>query len=226
MASPQFINAVSIRNVMKVFWLTVGALIGIHVVLMVVHFELHKVPWYVRQLFDVDEEDSFPTWYSAFALAVTAFVLWFNARGHRAIASPWRWHWYGLSIGFLLLSVDEIAGVHETLNSVLPMHWTLPGAILVTLIGLCYLKFLAHLERRIALQFILGGAVFVGGAIGVEWFSEPYLADKELNTLAYNLWTAVEEGMEMSGVLIFLRALLISMKADAPVLQMRVDLTE
>ncbi len=226
MASPQFNSTIRIQKVMKVLWATVGVLIGTHVLLTLIHFQLHEVPWYVRQIFDVDEEDSFPTWYSATALFITSAVLWINAHGHRVVASSLRWHWYGLAIGFLLLSIDEIAGVHETLNSITEVSWALPGAVIAALVGLFYLKFLVNIDRGTAIQFAIGGVIFIGGAIGVEWFTEPYLADDELNTLAYNLWTAVEEGMEMAGVLIFLRALLNSMKADAPFLNIELRLLD
>ncbi|MFZ9681638.1 MAG: hypothetical protein ACO3DQ_00310 [Cephaloticoccus sp.] len=41
------------------------------------------------------------------------------------------------------------------------------------------------------------------------------MENDQLNTLAYNLWTGVEEGMEMAGVLVFLSALLRLMKREA-----------
>lgn len=226
MADPAFQNSISIAGLMRRLWLIVAGLIAIHVTLTVVHFQIVEVPWYVRQLFDVDEEDSFPTWYSAAALLLTAVALWVNARRQRAAGSPWRWHWQGLAVGFFLLSIDEIAGVHETLNSVIEGSWAVPGAVLVAIIGSVYLKFLAGLDRRTAILFAIGGAVFVGGAVGVELYTEPYLKDDQLNTMAYNLWTAVEEGMEMSGVLIFLGALLRWMKGDAAVQPLGIELRE
>lgn len=197
---------------MKRLWLIVVGLLAIHVLLTVVHYEVVEIPWHVRQLFDVDEEDSFPTWYSSAALLLTAVTLWVNARRQCALGSPLRWHWSGLAVGFLLLSIDEIAGIHETMNSLIDGSWAVPGAVLAALIGGLYLMFLVRLDRKTAIQFVIGGAIFVGGAVGVELYTEPYLENDQLNTLAYNLWTAVEEGMEMSGVLIFLGALLRSMK--------------
>lgn len=219
MTQPEYQATLSIQRLMKMLWLCVAALIGIHVVLTVIHYEFVELPWYLRQIFDVDEEDSFPTWYSASALLLTSGVLWVQARQSKVSRSPLRWHWLGLAIGFLLLSVDEIAGVHETFNSISKKSWSIswavPGAAVAALVGLIYLKFLFKLDRRTAVQFVIGGAVFVGGAVGVELFTERYLENQQLNTLAYNLWNALEEGMEMSGVLIFLQALLRYMKLRA-----------
>ena len=226
MTAQDFDHSISIKRFIRTLWVVVGTLLLIHVVLNLIHYEVYKLPWLVRQIFDVDEEDSFPTWYSASALLLTASVLWVNARSHRQNTHAHRWHWYGLAIGFMLLSVDEIAGMHETLNSVTDVSWAVPGGFLVLFIGGIYLTFLFQIEKKTAIQFVIGGAIFVGGAVGVEFLTEPYLENDELNTLAYNLWTAVEEGMEMGGVLIFLKALLISMKAGHPEATVRIKLLD
>lgn len=205
----------SIRRLMRLLWTCVAVLVGVHTVLTILHYEVVEIPWYVRQIFDVDEEDSFPTWYSASALLLTAVILWVQTQRVRRLAHPLRWHWLGLSAGFVFLSVDEIAGMHESLNSVTEISWAVPGVVVAAVVGGAYLMFLLQIERRTAIQFVIGGAIFLGGAVGVELYTEPYLENDQLNTLAYNLWTAVEEGMEMAGVLIFLQALLRYMKRDA-----------
>ncbi len=200
--------AFNAHRILLGLWLTVTGLLLIHVTLTVVHYEVTDLPWLLRQIFDVDEEDSIPTWYSAMALLLTAGVLgWWSARV-RIEQGTNLYHWLGLAIGFTGLSLDEIAGVHETLNSITDVSWTIPGMVVVALIAGAYLPFLASLPRPLAIRFVVSGAIYLGGAIGVEWATEPYLADDELNTLAYNLWTAVEEGMEMIGVLLFLGALI------------------
>ena len=216
----------SIGRLMKWFWVLAAILVGIHVLLTVVHFQVIELPWYLRQIFDMDEEDSFPTWYSAFALLLTSVVLWVQARRQHAAASSWRWHWSGLSLGFLVLSIDEIAGMHETLNSVIEQSWAVPGAIVVALVAGIYLGFLAQLDRRTAAWFAIAGALYVGGAVGVEYYTEPYLKNDALNTLPYNLWTAVEEGMEIVGVLVFLQALLRHMKAGTTALPLEIKLVD
>ena len=106
------------------------------------------------------------------------------------------------------------------------MSWAIPGGIVALLVGIAYLSFLAKLPRRTAVWFVIGGAVFVGGAVGVELFTERYLHNDELDSLGYYLWNGVEEGMEMAGVLIFLRAVLQSMKGHAPSLPLTFTLTD
>ena len=71
-----------------------------------------------------------------------------------------------------------------------------------------YLPFLWALPARTRWLFILSGAIYIGGAVGVEWATIWYEENDQLNTLAYNLWNAVEESMEMTGVILFIYALL------------------
>ncbi len=225
MSSLEYRNTFSGRSLLRALWITVTLLVGIHVILSVIHYQVTELPWLLRQIFDVDEEDSLPTWYSASALLLTSFVLWVNARARREAGDKLRWHWYGLAVGFLFLSVDEIAGLHETLNSLIEMSWAIPGGIVAAVVGLLYIRFLMRIGRRTAIQFVIGGALFVGGAVGVELATEPYADNDELDTLVYYLWTALEEAMEMVGVLVFLRALLQWMKEHSSGARFEVSLS-
>ena len=84
----------------------------------------------------------------------------------------------------------------------------IPAAIVVTIIGLSYLRFLGALPPRTRWQFLRAGAVYVGGALGVElvlaWWTDR-VGDKNF---VYALIDLVEESMEMIGVGLFLLALL------------------
>jgi hypothetical protein len=189
---------------MTLAWSLAGGLVGIHVVLNLIHYQVIELPWLLRQIFDVDEEDSFPTWFSAFLLLLTSVTCVLQSRRDCREGGQLAGQWMALGVGFLLLSIDEIAGMHETLNSAVSFSWTIPGAIVAAFAGGYFVPFLMKLPRALAARFVLSGAIYLGGALGVEVLTDPYLENDELNTLAYNLWTAVEEFMEMAGVLIFL----------------------
>jgi hypothetical protein len=75
----------------------------------------------------VDEEDSLPTWYAASALLLTSSLLWLISRRKQTDRDSWVLHWYGLSLAFAALSMDEVAGVHETFNSLVDYSWPIPG---------------------------------------------------------------------------------------------------
>ncbi len=191
-----------------------GSFLAIHVLLQVWHFRWEELPWLLRQLFDVDVEQNLPTWYSAAALLLASALLLLLAGQKRSERDPWFLHWYGLSLGFALLSLDEVAGLHETLNSIVDYSWAIPGGIAAGLCGLAYARFLLHLPLRTRCLFLIAGAAFVAGALGVEMGTDWYDDADLLNTLPYNLWTAVEEGLEMAGVVLFIYALLAYMSRD------------
>lgn len=195
------------RTVVATLSIVVATLLLVHIGLTVYHYTVSELPWLLRQLFDVDEENNIPTWYSSAALLLTSFVLALQTAGSRRRADGLSVYWAGLTAGFLLLSLDEMAGLHETLNTITEASWAWYALAPVGLLLLLYLRFLTRLPRRTALGFLTGGLLFVGGAVGVELYTEPYAEFDALDTLAYNLWTPIEEGMEMFGVIVFLQYL-------------------
>ena len=215
MSKPSSLNITfSTDTLIKGLAITCASLLTIHVVLTVMHYRFVELPWLLRELFDVDEEESVPTWFSSSLLLLTAVVLFLIANLSRQSRDPHSAYWLGLALGFTFMSADEIAGFHETLNSVTETSWAVPGLIVALLIGGLYLKFLSSLPATFAVRFMMAGAIFVGGAIGVELATEPYLYDDALDTLGYNLWTPVEEGMEMGGVILFLASLFDYIKSQ------------
>jgi hypothetical protein len=105
-----------------------------------------------------------------------------------------------LAIGFLILSIDEVAGIHESFNTVSEMNWTLVGAVLVADLFVIYIPFLRSLQPHILFGYVSSGAIFVSGALVIEFFSR----DIDSDSMTYIFATAAEEGMEMFGSLLFL----------------------
>jgi len=178
-------------------WLLVlsALLIGTHLLLFYYHHEIAEVHWLILQLFNLDEENNLPTWFASFLLLNNAAVLLLLSKD-----TEHRWHWLGLAAGFLFLSIDEVAGLHESLNTSIEIHWAIIGAALIAIIGVVFIPFLIALPRNVASGYVLSGAIFVGGAIGIELLAQ----DMDEETLIYAYSTALEEGMEMLGALLFL----------------------
>jgi hypothetical protein len=154
--------------------------------------------------FDLDEEESFGTWFNSGLLLIAAVLLMHRARVLRAQGEAWHRWWLALGIGFCVLSMDEIAGMHEWVNSMAEdTPWTVIGFPIFVLAGLAYSPFLWHHRWRTGLLFLLAGAIYGGGAVGVEHFT-----DSDVNSLHYNMWTALEEGMEMLGVIVLIYTVL------------------
>jgi hypothetical protein len=183
----------------------------LHVTVMFLWFNglLPFDEWWHIAFFDLDEEESFGTWFSALILLAAGQLLLLQARLARQRAQGWSSWWLLLGIGFHILSVDEVVGIHEYVNTVFEdTPWTTYAAGLVLVVGLAFLPFLKALPPRTRYLFIIAGAIYVGGAVGVERATDWYLVHDLLDTLEYNLWTAVEEFMEMAGVILFIYALL------------------
>lgn len=171
--------------------------IVIHCGLSTYSIEVEEVPWLLLQLFHLDEENNLSTWFSSFLLLNDAFVLYLisNAKAHK-----YRNYWFALAVGFFILAIDEVAGLHETVNTAIEMSWVIPGGILVIVAALALVPFLLSLDRKLAFLFVASGLTFVSGAIGVEFLSE----DMDEDSLAYAFAVALEEGMEMFGAWMFL----------------------
>ncbi len=72
---------------------------------------------------------------------------------------------------------------------------------------LSYWLFLAHLPRNTRIRFIQVGAVFVGGALGVELVLGYWTDLHDSSNLGYGIIDWVEESMELTGAGLFLSAL-------------------
>ena len=159
--------------------------------------------WHVAML-DLDEEESFGTWFSSILLLLSGILSLAVAKAGPAREAHARRWWQVLGVGFLVLSVDEVAGMHEFLNTLMgDTPWTYVGFPILALVALAFCPFLWRLRWRTALILLLAGAIYGGGAVGVEHWT-----GSDVNSLGYNMWTALEEGMEMAGVILFIYGVL------------------
>lgn len=167
--------------------------------------------------FDLNVENNVPTFFSAFMLVGCAILLALIASQSRAdrYAAHWRW----LAVLFAFLAVDEDASLHELLiepvREVLPVAgplffaWIVPYGLAVLAIGLLYLPFVRSLPARTRVLFIAAGCLYLGGALGIEAIGGWYFSrHDETEDLTYSLLVGAEEFSEMSGVVVFIHALL------------------
>jgi hypothetical protein len=164
--------------------------------------------WQVA-IFDLDEEESFGTWFSAAILFFAALLFFWQADVCRRSADQMYYWWFVLALGFCLMSVDEVVGLHEYINTAFEESmWAGLSLGLVAATGLGFLPFLWRYRWRTAGLFLLAGILFVGGAVGVERYS-----GTDINSLEYNMLTGIEEGLEMSGVILAIYTVLQLMGA-------------
>lgn len=192
----------------------IASLVALAVVFICVHlginyynYQVEELPWLLIQMFELDEENNLPTWFSSFILLNVAFFVYVSSYRPNL---PKRAHWRFIAFGFLVLAIDEVAGMHETFNSSIEINWAILGAILVLFIAAAYVPFLLSLRGKLALLFILAGALFISGAIITELLSE----DMDSDSWGYAVAVALEEGLEMFGALLFLWLNLKELEAD------------
>lgn len=157
-------------------------------------------------------EQNVPTWYSSlllFSAGALLFVIGADVKNSRA---PFAMHWFTLGAGFFYISMDEVVSIHEyagwlRLGGVLYFSWVIPASILLIFLGLSYLRFLKHLEPKTRARFLIAGAIYVGGAVGMELPLGYWTARAGTNNLVYGLIDWVEESMEILGVTLFVLAL-------------------
>jgi len=179
--------------------------------------------------FDLNGEANFPTWYQSSTLLLSSILLALIASVKRIAGARYLWHWRILSVIFLYLSIDEAACIHEQADKLGPaLHaagpfyfvWVIPGIVLVSIFVVSYLKFLAHLPARTRWLFVIAGATYVSGALGVEMiegaFSSHYGEIMEgARAITYAFIIAAEETLEMAGIVVFVYVLLSYLRTQA-----------
>ncbi len=187
---------------------------------------------YLEKLLDVDTELSLPTIYSVLLLFSAALILILITRLKKEERSSFYRTWQILTLGFLYLTLDEGASLHEKLMTPIqnllgdnmPAYfyftWVIPALVGVGFLAVLFMKFLKSLPRKTSIGFALAGIVYVGGAIGMELLGGSYASQFGLDNFTFNLLATIEETLEMFGVVLFIRTLLSYLQATYPGLRL------
>lgn len=143
------------------------------------HLEGREVARATFHVLNVKEEGSLPTLFSTTLLAIASTLLFVIARIERERGGRDVRYWRGLGVIFAYLAIDETAQLHEMLNRVHlgdmrvfamldGFAWVWFYGTLVALFALAYSRFLLRLPRDTAIVFLVSGACFVGGALGID----------------------------------------------------------
>lgn len=177
--------------------------------------------------FDASSEANIPTYFSSLILFISAvilYVIYNTAPKGVGIKKYWR----VLMIIFAWLSVDETASIHEQFGKIgktLHLHsgylyysWIIPYILFAIIAFFFFLRFLFKLPYATRILFIISGIIYTGAATCFELFEGNIAKKYGPNTLNDLLLSATEEFLEMTGVIIFIYALLRYAAATAPTL--------
>ncbi|CAL8973324.1 hypothetical protein PROP_01141 [Propionicimonas sp. T2.31MG-18] len=175
----------------------------------------------LERLFYYDLEANVPTWFSSILLFLCAERAWRVASAARACGDRWHRHWRGLAVIFAYLSLDELVQLHEqvvvplraalTLDGALRFAWVVIAVPLVVVFAVVYLRFLVAQPLWTRVAFVVSGVVYVGAAAGMELIGGLVVTAFGFQNLLYATASAVEEGAEMLGAVLFLGALTTSL---------------
>lgn len=167
----------------------------------------------VLELLSLSAEGNVPTWWSSLLAAACAGELARIARASGgAEASLVRGFW-ALSVGFLCISCDEVAQLHEDLGLLVEgeglfyFGWVKFAIALVVALAIGFVPFLRALPAEVRRPFLLTGALYVAGAVGMELPLGLWVDAHGSENLGYSLIDWVEETMEIVALTAFLTTL-------------------
>lgn len=181
--------------------------------------------------FDASSEANIPTFFSSLLLFIAAAILYVIYK-KAPKGSGKKTYWLVLMIIFAWLSVDETASIHEQFGKIgktfnlnsgyLYYSWIIPYIFFAVIAFFFFSRFLFKLPYPTRILFIVSGFVYTGAAICFELFEGNMAKKYGHNTLNYLLLCAAEEFLEMTGVIIFIYALLKYAATTDPTLSLTI----
>jgi hypothetical protein len=196
---------------MMVLLILVSTLLNLLIVLDIPVFHL------TIRIFDLNAERNIPTLFSSVILLGSSILLGFIAFLTRSTEGPYSLFWAVLSLGFLFLSIDETAFIHENLSENIG-GWIFVATPFVILFLLGYIRFFLHLPRSTKLYFLFAGLFYIGGAFIIEFIGSWRISISDENIFATTIiFSTVEETLEMFGINLFIYSLLLYLRDNFPV---------
>ena len=169
-------------------------------------------------VFNVGAELNIPTWYSSFILFTCSMLLGIIAVCEKQAGKRYAKHWSALSVVFLLLSIDEIAALHERMGAIVQnifktsilheLSWTVPIAVIVAFFIFAFAGFTLNLPAKTRRLFMLSAVLYLGGALVLEAVGGLWRAGHGEGNRVYTLMMTCEECLgEMLGITVFIYAL-------------------
>jgi hypothetical protein len=179
----------------------------------------NRVVSLMDKYFNFNNESNFPSFISAVNLLIAAGLLFFIASF--SVTEKLKKNknfWRLLGCIFLFLCFDEATQIHEelvltvrnrmpNLSGIFYYAWVIPYSVLFLGVVVYFMRFVLALPAKTRNLFFISGFLFVFGAIGCE-LVEGYIEKFYGRNLIYNLFTTVEEFLEMVSIVIFIYALL------------------
>lgn len=207
----------AIKDAKKIFWCLL--IVEIFFVAAYVLNLFFKNPSIMLQaLFDLDKEGSLPAWFSSIQLFLIGLVLLIKSRIVDGNHSPTPYFFVIVSLGFIFLSADEAAAIHEKITELLKHIDAIPrfdnnhGIWIFVYLAATLILLLSHVKycigmwnyyRKETIIFATGMTVLICGGVVLEIVSYQFLRTG-LTPISYSIEVIAEEFFEMFGATIVL----------------------
>ncbi len=187
---------------------------------------------YLKTLFDLDHEGSLPAWFSSIQLFLIGLAFLIKSRIIDKHHSPSPYFFLIMGLGFIFLSADEAAAIHEKITPLfkhieeIPRFkgnhgiWIFVYILIAILLLLSHFKYLVAMWKSYRNETIIlstGMAVLACGGVILEIVSYQFLRTG-LTPTSYIIEVIAEEFLEMFGATIVLygAVLILFKKTNQP----------
>jgi len=175
----------------------------------------------ITRQFDLDGEANVPAFFSTGLFFINSALLFLvskvRSEGDEGFS---RRCWLMLAVLFCFLGIDENISIHEMLvgmihnrlgstTGVFYFAWVIPYGLATALLAALLIPWFRKLDGRTRLLFAASAVVYVSGALGMEMIDGRYLESVHgEENLTYQLMVALEETLEMGGLVLFAYSLM------------------
>jgi hypothetical protein len=174
-------------------------------------------------LFDLNRENNVPSFFSGSLLLLNGTLFWLvgqlPALSHRSKV------WAVLAAVFVALSYDELFGIHEHLtrpmrealqsSGLLYYPWILAYAVPLLALIAWFFPTWRRLDAVVRTGLVVAGCLYLLGAVVMEMIGGAYDEAFGRRTLGWGLLVAVEESLEMAGLIVLADTLLMVLRPSA-----------
>lgn len=171
------------------------------------------------RLFSLDTEGNVPTYFSSLLHLISALLLSMCALLASRENSRQALYWWGLALFLLFMSIDEAVSIHELFmtpvrnlldtGGIFFFAWVVPAFLILVVLAILYWPFIMSMPRSLMVRFLVAIGVFLSGAMGLEMIGGLIAENQGTDHASFYLITDLEETLELTGAVLFIRAILL-----------------
>ena len=161
-------------------------------------------------MFNLNSEQNMPAFFSTLILLSSSILLAMIAYAVKKSGASYFYHWLGLSLIFLFLSMDESLSFHESMtvplrkglntSGILFYAWVIPYGIVLLMLIFVYLKFFISLPAKTRNLFLIAAVAYRTGVVVIELIGGSIDEQIGRHNATYAVYSTIEEVLERVAV--------------------------